>query len=148
MCDDVIDDVHVFDEASSALQEWIPTLKMQGVDTLYLEFPTLLFEQMEALSPDKIRELAEDKYIRTEDNTLIHIGSAEDYAAEYGARTSDDVMGSWLEMIAALRENTIRVVNIDKKGQAREVELNMNSPQRISSTDFVWTEAIQVTFPH
>lgn len=136
-------DAHIFDEAPNAVSRMVAMFKEQNVDTVYLEFPDKSFQQLEKLSNSEMRALVEDREFRTADGQTINIPTAKENRRIYNAGISDDTHLAWHNMIATLRESGIRVVNIDKKEHARDLEMETFPSHRVPSTNFTWIGAIK-----
>jgi hypothetical protein len=130
-------DIHVYDESSKLIADNTETLKKSGVKTIYLEFDDKKFRQLDALTPAQLKELQKNGVYGD-----ITISSAEKMAQGYGVATKDDSMASVVGMIAAAKEGGMRVVNIDRKGEARNYELRAGK-QRLVTTNYTWVDAIE-----
>ena len=130
-------DVHTHDETSNFIAQHIDKFKGAGVDTIYIEFPSDYFKKINQLTVGELHQLVRDREYGD-----IKLPSAELNAMAYGARKSDDSFAAIMKMIAAAKENGIRVVNIDKPGDVRDVECDLSPNHRVASTNFTWTQSI------
>jgi hypothetical protein len=130
-----VGDIHIFGEAASFITQQIKTLKESKVDTLYLEANSEMFDKYQNMSIAELKKLvAERKY---KDNYLF---SPADKDPNNPEKTRLDNDGTYVEMLIALRENNIRVVNIDKPEPGRSFE---TMEHRIATTNMTWVELVQ-----
>ncbi len=132
---------HTKDVASELISHNIKTLKTSGVDTIYLEMDDKSFSAINNLS---ITELKTRLNNRTSENIEK---DSRNYAHIYSVKESDDILSANLRLFLAAKENGINIINIDKDGEARETERNLEShewpiEQRFSSTNYTWTDKI------
>src|SRR5579862_3275208 len=124
---------HLQDECCTFLARNMGTFKAHGVDTIYMESQAL--QRVKGFSPAELRQLARDGHYQH-----VRLPSAKDQAETYNSARSDNVLCEEIKMLAAAKENGIRLVYIDKRaGLARDAE---TMGHRIASTNFVWTDII------
>jgi hypothetical protein len=126
-------DLHVQNECCTFLARNMATFKARGVDTIYTESP--MVQHVKDFTPAELRQLARDGHYKH-----VRLLTAKELAAAYGAKAADNVSAEDAKMLAAAKENGIRVVYIDKdSGAAREAE---TMEHRTASTNFIWTDNI------
>ncbi len=130
-------DIHVFDESSKLLADHMDVLVRSGVKTVYVEAPENFFRKIDRLTVAEIKELQQKRVVGD-----VSLADPFLQALLYGVAEKDDSMGSYVGMIAAAKEHGLRVVNIDRKGEARRYEVGMGE-HRIHSTNFTWADAIE-----
>lgn len=119
-----VGDFHDHPAAPQFLSRSLKVLKEAGVDTIYLEMP--------GIADGNIGPI-----IYTAAQTRI-VAKASD-----GKTNAEKANAAWLYMIAEAQDMGIRIVNIDKGGEARDAELVLSGTHRSPSTGFCWTDAIE-----
>ena len=136
-----IGDAHTNSTSFPLISNNIATLKKSGVDTIYLEMGPQEFSEMNKLS---VSELKKSLEARTPE---IIEKEAREYAQSYGKELSNgskihDAAGDKLRLFLAAKENGIDIINIDKKGPARDAEGDLSEIHRIASSNFTFSENI------
>jgi hypothetical protein len=132
-----IGDVHITTKAEDLLINNMALLKANHVDTIYVEAPQA--EKFSSLTSAQLRMLAHDHHLGK-----FSIPTTQQWADAYGQQVSEDVPGAILLMMAAAKDNGIRVAYMDKPdGVARSYEAMTCMKHRVASDNFIWTDFIR-----
>ncbi len=134
-----VGEVHTQSEADQFLVRNMTEFRANGVDTIYIEGNDKRIQRLLAASDEDLGE-----YLAYAETPEGRKRNREFVSRVYHvpAEEVDDVDIDNLRMFKAAREQGIRIVNIDKTGAARPMELAVVS-HRLASTNFIWTDNIQ-----
>ena len=130
-------DIHTKADSLAFVTRNMAEFRKQGVDTLYMEQQDSFFERVHHMTDQELRIAIEHNK-----NPAVLAKNKESTAKIYNQKIEnvDDVKTAYYEMALAARENGVRLINIDKKGIARDMELTGN---RLANTNFVWTDTVE-----
>ncbi len=128
-------EIHTKADSVNFIYSNIDTLKNSKVDAIYLEMNAEKFAKLSSYSAEELKSKIDAV---TPEQSKIN---AERQAKERGTEKSDDLETADFKMFLAAKENGIKIVNIDTKGEARKVESDLDH-HRIASTNYKWIDAI------
>lgn len=130
-----VTDIHIYGESKSLLAQQMATLKKSGVDTIYIEENSNKFKEYQDLSLAELKQLKADRRYKE-----VFLFTPPDREPDNPERSRMDVDGANLDFLIALRENNIRLVNIDHPEPARGFA---DMAHRLGDTNMSWAEAIR-----
>ena len=127
-----IGDFHGRNAALNFLSENMGNFKKSGGDTVYLEIDPDDFSRLSKLSISELKNKVEGR------TPIKSRELAQDWAEKYRLGRADDYPSAKIKLFLAAKENGIDIVNIDASRS-----IDQDDPERISTRNFVWTEAVK-----
>ena len=131
-----IGDIHSYSAALPFIYDNIASFKKAGVKTIYMELDDPTFLDLNAGSIQELQTMINSRSPETIQK------SREATAEVYGTGGKRDNFEELLKLFLAAKENNIEIINIDKKGPARDFETSLSLKHRVSSTNYTWSENI------
>jgi hypothetical protein len=121
--------------------EWVAgnvkAFKQAGMDTAYIELNPVMFKTLNKYSAAELRQLAKDGRIGD-----FVLPDPKQIEAQYNAPLQGDPVRSMVGMMAAFKEEGIRMVNLKRDNIEFEAS-RLGMSHRNASSNFVWTDIIK-----